>query len=70
MENLKSRFVESGQAGHIVGRAVQGANAPTQDGSIYTSVAQVTKDMQSPEYKSDPAFRASVAQKIARSKVL
>lgn len=71
MEHLKSRFVDSGQAGNLLGgRTVQGANAPSQDTSAYTSVAQVTKDMQSDQYKMDPAFRAAVAQKLQRSKVL
>lgn len=38
-------------------------------GARYESWAQVTKDMRSPEYKRDPAFRASVQSKIAASKL-
>jgi hypothetical protein len=47
-----------------------GGRAATSSGDVYESVAQVTKDMGSPEYKSDPAFRKKVQDKIARSKVL
>ena len=70
MEHLKSRFAESGQAFGLGATTVKGANAPGYDTSFYTSVQQVTKDMQSPEYKHDPAFRQKVAEKLARSKVL
>jgi hypothetical protein len=70
MEHLKSRWVDSGNAGNFAGGRVAGANAPQHEVSVYNSVAQVTKDMQSEQYKTDPAFRAAVAQKISRSKVL
>lgn len=71
MEHLKSRFSESGEGfGFHGGGRVHGANTPGEDTSVYTSTAQVTKDMNSQEYKTDPAFRAKVAAKIGRSKVL
>ena len=36
---------------------------------LYTSMVQVTADMAKPEYKIDPAFRAKVQQRLARSNV-
>ena len=36
---------------------------------IYESSAQVTADMRKPEYATDPAFRAKVQAKLARSNV-
>ncbi len=36
-------------------------------GDMYQSWAQVTKDMSSMEYKADPAYRAAVEAKLARS---
>ena len=38
--------------------------------SAYDSVAQLVADMQKPEYKTDPAFRAKVAQRLERTNVL
>lgn len=37
-------------------------------GAVYTAQAQVTADMASLKYKTDPAFRAEVAEKLARSR--
>lgn len=34
---------------------------------VYQSMAQLTKDMQDPLYQKDPAFRAKVEAKVARS---
>lgn len=39
-------------------------------GVAYESVAQLMADMQSPAYENDPAFRAQVEQKLARSNIL
>lgn len=36
---------------------------------VFESTAQVTKAMSDPQYKNDPAFRAKVQAKLARSKV-
>lgn len=37
---------------------------------VYESIAQMQKDMASPEYKSDPAFRRKVQEKLGRSNIL
>lgn len=42
---------------------------PAGAGDIYESSAQVVADMKKAEYKSDPAFREQVRQKLARSNV-
>jgi hypothetical protein len=39
-------------------------------GGVYESVAQLTADMRRPEYKTDPAFRAQVAQRLERSNIM
>jgi len=44
-------------------------NAPAPDGDSYESRQQVTADMKNPLYTSDPAFRARVQAKLARSNV-
>lgn len=36
---------------------------------VYESVAQLSEDMGNPKYKSDPAFRRRVEQKLARSDI-
>lgn len=48
----------------------KGSTSGTSTGDAYESVAQLTKDMASPEYKSDPAFRAKVQSKLSRSSIL
>lgn len=40
------------------------------EGGVYNSVAELTKDMGDPRYSEDPAFRAKVEQKLARSNIL
>lgn len=67
MENLKAKFEASGYA--PTGQNVSGANAPFGSGDVFRSVAQVTEAMQDPRYKTDPAYRKDVEQKLARSKV-
>jgi hypothetical protein len=49
---------------------LRGNTAGPSAGDSYESVAQLTKDMSTPEYKSDPAFRARVQQKLSRSNIL
>lgn len=39
-------------------------------GDVYESIEQMRKDMASPEYKSDPAFRRKVQEKLGRSSIL
>lgn len=69
MEHLKSRYDNSGVA-LPSGGFVQGANAPRGETGVYTSMAQVVKDMQSEQYKQDPAFRKHVSDKLSRSNVM
>jgi len=49
---------------------MRGNTAAPSAGDIYESVAQLTKDMATEEYKTDPAFRARVQQKLGRSNIL
>ena len=47
------------------------ATEPTgKAGGVYESVAQMTADMRRPEYKTDPAFRAQVRQRLERSNIM
>lgn len=46
-----------------------GGRSTAAQGDVYESMAQVTADMKSPLYKSDPAFRAKVQAKLGRSSV-
>lgn len=39
-------------------------------GGVYESVSQLMSDMQSKQYETDPAFRAQVESKLARSNIL
>ena len=36
-------------------------------GDKYRSMAEVVRDMESPQYDADPAYRADVQQKLERS---
>lgn len=47
-----------------------GGNAAPDAGDVFESRAQLTAAMKDPRYKSDPAYRAKVQQKIARSNVI
>lgn len=49
-------------------RLTRGEAAPTSDG-LFASAAEVSQAIRDPRYKKDPAYRARVAQKLARSKV-
>jgi hypothetical protein len=51
-------------------KLVRGGTSGATQGEAYESIAQLTKDMASPEYKSDPAFRAKVQSKLSRSNIL
>jgi hypothetical protein len=48
----------------------KGATSATPSAESYESLAQMQKDMASPEYKSDPAFRAKVERKLANSSIM
>ena len=68
MEHLKARYHDSGVA--PAGQRVVGANAPGTPTATYKSIAEMSSDMSDPRYKTDPAFRASVAAKLNRSNIL
>ena len=48
----------------------KGATSASPSMEAYESIAQLQKDMASPEYKSDPAFRSKVERKLANSNIL
>lgn len=47
-----------------------GGQGNATGGDVFESMAQVTAAMKDPQYKTDPAFRAKVQAKLARSNVL
>ena len=47
-----------------------GGQSAGSTGDVFESMAQVTAAMKDPLYKSDPAFRAKVQAKLARSNVI
>jgi hypothetical protein len=47
-----------------------GGQSAGSTGDVYESMAQVTAAMKDPQYKADPAFRAKVQAKLARSNVI
>ena len=67
---MMARYHQSGQSGAQQPRLLQ--SEPTGPGgpAAYESLAQVMVDMKSDEYKADPAFRAKVQAKLARSDVM
>ena len=48
---------------------VTGETGQGPKGAIYESRAQMTADMKDPRYKTDPAFRATVATKVGNSNI-
>lgn len=67
VKGLKARFDnENGfEPVRRVGGSTSGSAAPA-----YESLAQMQADMRNPLYYTDPAFRAQVEQKLARSSIL
>lgn len=64
LQGLKSKYTKAvGSDPNLI----HGGNAPT--GDVYQSTAQVVEDMKDPRYKTDPAYRDEVAQKLKRSNV-
>lgn len=53
--------------GQEPGRIIGGGKGGSED--VFESTAQVTKAMADPQYRNDPAYRAKVQAKLARSKV-
>jgi len=68
MESLVQRYEQSGMS--MGPSMVSGGNASGADTSTFRSTAQVVEAINDPRYKTDPAYRAEVQQKIGRSKVL
>lgn len=50
------------------GKLVAGAAPSANSGDVYTSQTQVTDAMSDARYRTDPAFRQAVAEKLMRSK--
>ena len=50
-------------------RLVQGRTT-SASGDVFESTAQLTEAMRDPRYRNDPAFRAKVQSKLARSNIL
>jgi len=63
VQGLKARYESANgrQPSNIGGRTSQ------TSGDAYASWAQVTADMNKPQYKTDPAFRDTVQNKLGRS---
>lgn len=64
IDGLVSRYRDNGGAEPTLVGGKASASVDT-----YSSWAQVTKDMGTPEYKKDPAFRDAVQQKLSRSSI-
>lgn len=65
VETLKTAYEE---ANGVTPKLVSGSKVGSS-ADVYESWAQVTADMGKPEYASDPAFRAKVEAKLARSNI-
>tara|TARA_R110000787_G_scaffold186566_4_gene298282 strand:+ start:7602 stop:8330 length:729 start_codon:yes stop_codon:yes gene_type:complete len=69
VKGLMAMHAQSGASGsnqpHLLQSEPTGAS-----GAIYESLPQVLADMKTQAYKTDPAFRARVQQKISRSNVM
>lgn len=66
VEGLKSKW--QGAVGRIPGRVLAG-NPGNPGVQAYESSAQMRADMRDPRYKTDPAFRAKVEQRVAISNI-
>lgn len=66
VEGLKAKFEAAvGRAPNLIGGGLKGGS----EADVFESTSQVTKAMADPRYKDDPAYRAKVQAKLARSKV-
>lgn len=65
IRNLKSDY-EAANGVHTP--PVQGAVGGVS-GDVYTSFEQFTADQRKPEYRTDPAFRQKIIDKLSRSKI-
>jgi hypothetical protein len=69
MENLKAKYEASGVALPSGGFIKGGANANGGNTDVFRSSAQVQEAMSDPRYKTDPAYRKDVEEKLGRSNV-
>ena len=67
VQNLAAKYTDAN--GSEPGRQLSGKSTGTGSG-VYESTADLMKDMQNPEYERNPAFRAKVEAKLARSSIL
>jgi hypothetical protein len=68
MQAMYSRYTAvNGSAPKTV---VKGGTGPSDSGEAFRSTAELTAAMKDPRYKSDPAFRADVVAKLARSSIM
>lgn len=67
VKDLHSKFTEANGADPA--RQVTGKGTASTVG-VYESTQDLMKDMQSPEYAKNPAFRAKVEAKLARSNIM
>jgi hypothetical protein len=67
VQNLHAKYTDAN--GSEPGRQLSGKGTSSGT-SVYESTADLMKDMQNPEYERNPAFRAKVEQKLARSSIL
>lgn len=63
---LRSRYV--GAVGEEP--TLLAADTATASGEVFQSTAQLTAAMRDPRYRADPAYRAEVAAKLSRSKIM
>lgn len=66
LDGLKAKFIAAGQnTPNLIGGGRGGAST-----DVYESVQQMMNDMANPQYARDPAFRAAVEAKLARSSIM
>jgi hypothetical protein len=65
LRGMKAIYDE--QNGVKPSKLLTGSISTSRSGDAYTSYKEVTKDMNNPEYKKNPAFRRSVQERLARS---
>lgn len=66
LDGLKAKFIASGNnTPNLIGGGRGGAST-----DVYASIPQMMEDMRDPRYAKDPAFRAAVEAKLARSDIM
>lgn len=65
LEGLHAKFKASGNSAPNL---LQGTK-PTANGDVFRSTAELVRAMNDPRYAKDPAYRADVEQKLARSSI-